>query len=84
MTDHRKQAEQFLQQALPIGNAIYGQEAVLWLAYHGELLRLVLSIKGHIDVDIVEPDTPAMDELLQAVGADALLDGIRASQLLIS
>ena len=52
---------------------------MLWWAWRGELFRIQMNIHTELDVDMLEPDTPAMDELLRACSADALCDAIAVS-----
>jgi hypothetical protein len=74
--------EQFFKTAIPVAHQLSTEQAVLWWAWRGELFRIQMNIHNELDVDMLEPDTPAMDELLRACSADALCDAIAVSHKL--
>lgn len=72
-TDQR--VEEFFRRAIPIHHVLGHEWAVMWWVYRGAIIRV--AIEGNeINTDLVEPDTPAMHELVDAAGPDAVLDGI--------
>lgn len=82
MTSQQK-LERFFQQALPVAWLTQPSAAVMWWAYHGELLRVALDPSGDVDVEHIEPDSVSMDELLKHSTPDAICDAIALSHRLM-
>jgi hypothetical protein len=75
--------ELFFKTAIPVAHQLSTEQAVLWWAWRGELFRIQMNIHvNELDVDMVEPNTPAMDELLRACSPDELCDAIAVSHKL--
>lgn len=74
--------EHFFRTALPVSHKFQPDMAVMWWAWRGELFRIQLNIHNELEVDLLEPDTPAMDELLRSCSPDALCDAISVSHKL--
>ena len=71
----------FFSRALPVAHRLTVTQAVMWWAYQGELVRVAFDAAGLLDVDLVEPDSADMDDLLRECSADDLCDAIAVSKL---
>lgn len=76
-TDER--LEEFFRTAVPIYHLLNDQWATMWWVFRGAIIRVHMNRDG-VDTELVEPDTPLMDELVDAAGADAVLDGVRVER----
>ena len=82
MATPEERMEHFFRTSLPVAHLLTAEQAVMWWAWRGELFRVQINRHGDLDVDMLDPDTPAMDELLKACSADALCDAISVSHKL--
>lgn len=66
--------ETFFRAALPLASVASGSRAVGWWWYRGHVMQCEVSGDGAFSFDLLDPDTPGMDELVRAAGADAVID----------
>jgi hypothetical protein len=72
--------DEFFRCAVPL-HAIAGNgRAVMYWCRYGAIVRVAI-IGDEVLTDLVEPDTPEMDELVCGAGADAVIDGIMVERL---
>lgn len=65
--------EAVFKASIPLASHVAHTRAVGWWWCRGAILRLEI-VDGVLDLEIVDPDTDGMDELLKVAGVDALID----------
>jgi hypothetical protein len=74
--------DEFFARAIPVAHVLDARRGTgtMWWVFRGAIIRVHMDGE-ELTTDLVEPDTPWMDELITAAGSDAVLDGVLTAAL---
>jgi len=68
--------EEFFAEAYPIAEQRGPASVVVWWRVKGQLVRAQLAPPDSLELSVLEPNSPGMEELLEVIGEDRLLDAM--------